>query len=284
MKTVRIFDGSTFTTQVALHSSGDLTGYYPLRVRWARTGPHGPVNWYTESDFKAVYRANRETSKNVAWLIEPYELHPENLEWLLENWQFFDAIVSSDERLLRAIPPDRLFIAPLGGTNIHPSEWGIHTKTEHMSLIYSAKRSLPGHALRHTIAESGISYLTLLGDGSPSGKRIRMAEGLIPYRYSVIVENVAQEHRFTEKLLDCFLTGTIPIYCGASIRNLQSWGFDSRGIIPYEGLSTLDSPDLAMYKDMYNGGYLHHNFANAVQFACMEDWLAGTYPQLFEGK
>jgi hypothetical protein len=39
-------------------------------------------------------------------------------------------------------------------------------------------------------------------------------EGLRDYRFSVAIENGKFENYFTEKILDCFLTGTIPIYYG----------------------------------------------------------------------
>jgi hypothetical protein len=40
-------------------------------------------------------------------------------------------------------------------------------------------------------------------------------EGLCDYMFSVAIENGQYETYFTEKLLDCFATGTIPVYLGA---------------------------------------------------------------------
>jgi hypothetical protein len=40
-------------------------------------------------------------------------------------------------------------------------------------------------------------------------------EGLAPYRYSVAIENSRHDHYWTEKIADCFLAGTVPIYWGA---------------------------------------------------------------------
>lgn len=41
-------------------------------------------------------------------------------------------------------------------------------------------------------------------------------DGLAPYRYSLAVENHVCERYWTEKIADCFLSRTLPIYCGAT--------------------------------------------------------------------
>ena len=39
-------------------------------------------------------------------------------------------------------------------------------------------------------------------------------DGLRDYRYHFCIENIKRDYWFTEKLIDCFVTGTIPIYWG----------------------------------------------------------------------
>ena len=41
-------------------------------------------------------------------------------------------------------------------------------------------------------------------------------DGLAPYRYSLAIENHRGTHYWTEKLADCFLSWTMPIYYGCS--------------------------------------------------------------------
>jgi hypothetical protein len=53
-------------------------------------------------------------------------------------------------------------------------------------------------------------------------------EGLGYYMFSIIVENGNYNSYYTEKLTDCFATGTVPIYWGT--KNLPSQ-FDQDGII-----------------------------------------------------
>ena len=40
-------------------------------------------------------------------------------------------------------------------------------------------------------------------------------EGLAPYRYSIAFENTRAQDYFTEKIMDCFVCNTLPIYFGA---------------------------------------------------------------------
>ncbi|MCE7979646.1 MAG: hypothetical protein DYG89_00525 [Caldilinea sp. CFX5] len=41
-------------------------------------------------------------------------------------------------------------------------------------------------------------------------------DGLAPYRYSIVVENFSNPYYWSEKLADCFLTWTMPIYYGCT--------------------------------------------------------------------
>ena len=61
-------------------------------------------------------------------------------------------------------------------------------------------------------------------------------DGLKDYRFSITVENAKEDYYFTEKLIDCFVTGTIPIYWGCpSIGNF----FDTNGIITFNTVEEL---------------------------------------------
>ena len=88
-------------------------------------------------------------------------------------------------------------------------------KTKTCSLIASNKKNLEGHLLRHRIAD-WLKTATL--DVDLLGRAYQPIEnkedGLAPYRYSIIIENNQEKEYFTEKLLDCMLCNTMPIYWG----------------------------------------------------------------------
>jgi hypothetical protein len=54
------------------------------------------------------------------------------------------------------------------------------------------------------------------------------ADGLAPYRYSVVIENVREASYFTEKLVDAVLCRCVPIYWGCP--NVGDF-FDTSGMI-----------------------------------------------------
>jgi hypothetical protein len=58
-------------------------------------------------------------------------------------------------------------------------------------------------------------------------------DGLAPYRYSIAIENSQVPHYWTEKIADCFLAGTIPIYWGCP--NITDY-FPSDAMIQLESL------------------------------------------------
>ena len=60
--------------------------------------------------------------------------------------------------------------------------------------------------------------------------------------------SVAIENTFSEKILDCFLTGTVPIYLGAT--NLRSI-FDIGGIINLDKSFDVNSLTPELYKILY---------------------------------
>jgi hypothetical protein len=88
-------------------------------------------------------------------------------------------------------------------------------RVAHMSLVASNKRQTEGQRLRHRLAEwsreAGVD-VRLLGRGyQPFEER---SQGFLPFRFSVVVENSREAGYFTEKIVDCLLCGTVPIYWG----------------------------------------------------------------------
>ena len=74
------------------------------------------------------------------------------------------------------------------------------------------------------------------------------SQGLNQYMFSIAIENTFSEATFTEKILDCFLTGTVPIYLGAS--DLRSI-FDTKGIIQLDSSFSISDLSPELYKSLY---------------------------------
>jgi len=91
-------------------------------------------------------------------------------------------------------------------------------KVRSFSSVTSNKSARPGHQLRMSFLDS--LKLKINTDIDLWGRGFRPLDdkwdGLAPYRYSLAIENCSAPHYWTEKLADCFLSWTMPIYYGAT--------------------------------------------------------------------
>ena len=168
-----------------------------------------------------------------------------------------EAIFTSDERLLEL---DDRFKFCTTGSNLPwvPQEsWKMHEKNKLCSMIASAKKMTDGHKYRHTIADRFKDNIDLFG-GVCGSSRFGISdelnskwndkrEGLCDYMFSITMENVSMKNYYTEKITDCFSTGTIPVYWGST--NIGDV-FDERGIITLTDDFNLDVLTPELYEDM----------------------------------
>jgi hypothetical protein len=221
---------------------------------------------YTDHDFQNFRKNNKN---NIAWMLEPKEIHPTCHQYLYENYTNFKEIWTHDD-LLATLPNAK--ILPYGVTWIDPTQQMIHTKSKLVSIIYSHKRQLTGHAYRHTIAGSFDVDKFGSGSGNPLGNKI---EALQDYMFSVVVENSKSDWYFTEKLIDCFRTGTIPIYWGCN--NIGNY-FDKKGILCFSNNEELAEIFKQLTPDLYNSMLenVKNNFNIAENYLTIEDYLYHT--------
>ena len=105
----------------------------------------------------------------------------------------------------------------------------IPTKLKKLSTIMSGKQKTPGQVQRLKVlseVQKAFPEIDIFGRGlsdksfgkSYKGKlddnQYCKFNGLIDYKYSLALENSSHNNYFTEKLIDCFLTWTKPIYWG----------------------------------------------------------------------
>ena len=100
-------------------------------------------------------------------------------------------------------------------------------KPKVVSIVSSDLTNLPGHKRRFAFLNQMMGYLgdraDYYGRGiNPIGDKLA---GLADYQYSVAIENSVIDGYFTEKVFECFLTNTFPIYYGCP--NLEDY-FDNR--------------------------------------------------------
>ncbi len=175
-------------------------------------GPDDHLAVYTSSLlYRRPWLGTR--AKVSVMVLEPEAIHGDHMQKLRRQYARFHKVLCSNAALLAAIPNGVLF--PLGCTWVR--DWAALdvTKTRACSLIASAKRSQEGHALRHAMADhvraEGLDVDVMGGGYQPFERK---ADGLAPYRFSLVIENVREVNYFTEKLIDAVLCKCVPIYWG----------------------------------------------------------------------
>lgn len=160
-------------------------------------------------------------------VVEPRALQQRHYDRLKWSHKRFHRVLCANEPFLASIPNGAFL--PFGSTWVPDWQDLDTTKTHNMSLIASSKRDLEGHVLRHETVE----WATAEGlDVDVMGRGYKpfevKSDGLAPYRYSVVIENVREPDYFTEKLIDAILCECVPIYWGCP--NIDRF-FDTSGMI-----------------------------------------------------
>ena len=136
-------------------------------------------------------------------------------------------------------------------------------------MIASNKRMCEGHIKRLEWVERIGDQVDLYGRGF--NEIANKEDGLCDYMFSVSIENGQYETYFTEKLLDCFATGTVPVYLGApDIGN----HFNMDGII-------ILSDEFDVSEDIYYSKLdaIKDNLERAKEMEILEDFIYVRYLQ-----
>lgn len=184
------------------------------------------ANTVNESDVSIIVNSpsSSDTSRGptkVYWLYEPEAIIPEAYAHLKKT----NKIVATHRKDL--VFHKKILIPPCFPSWINQQDVGMHAKTKIASMIASTKRMCDGHTFRQSVAKKNEHTLDLFGRGQSRALDNKI-DGLRDYMFSVAMENSVHDLYFTEKLLDCFLTGTIPVYWGTrTVLDI----FDPNGIL-----------------------------------------------------
>ena len=228
--------------------------YKPKKFDWASDDQ--PIKVFIDSAIVAgMGYVKKPGERKIAWVCEsraifhawyiPVEVWEQNIVQIAAA---YDLLFVSDKQWLGKAPNIRY--CPAGSNLPWIKNQDVFAKSKLVSLIASEKTTTFGHQLRHLTAErfkhsldlyGGVLGSKKLSPGIPWGDK---SEALNDYMFSIVIENDKYETYYTEKLTDCFATGTIPIYWGApDIGNL----FNRDGIIEL----TPDFDPKTLTKELY---------------------------------
>ena len=226
---------------------------------------------------------------------------------IVQHYDKFDVVFTHDKQLLETIPNARFMPAadvimfnrlpnPVGLPPFKPASFEsfempddvfqIYKKNKLVSVIASDKAFLPGHVARLTFLNGVKDKIDVFGTCQKAlfGKEFRDSstgkfDSLKEYAFSIAIENLSHEvddYYFSEKIVDCFLTGTIPIYYGCP--NIGKF-FDTRGILIFKTQEELnniiDSLSMDLYKSMLE--FVQINFEAALKMNPTNDLMYDNY-------
>ena len=209
-----------------------------------------------------------------------------------ENYKKFTLILTHNVELLKLPNAQlRLCLFSCLNKNIHTREWPIlsddslrkiYPKTKLLSCIASNKSFLEGHRKRlefinYIMSTKYNNFIDMFGVGfNPIEGKI---EGLKDYKFSIAIENSYANNECSEKISDCFLTGTIPIYYGTP--NIGDY-FNMDGIFVFNTKEELENivKNITLngdkiYKDKTKA--IQDNYEIAIKYTLNSDQIFNQY-------
>jgi hypothetical protein len=223
---------------------------------------------------------------NIISFQEPNEyfgLH----DWVIQNKELFDIILTQSDKVLNNC--DNAFYQPFGHTWLKPDQYNKeHDKKFQLSHLCGKLNKTYGHSLRHeTLARQNefsipLNFYETYGDRN-NIEDARLGKEFIfgDSQFGIVIENTSYRGYFTEKILDCFLLKTIPVYWGCS--NIGDY-FDIDGIITFNNVD-----DLIYKTNQLNESYyedkkeiINKNWKLALEYVNYEQNIVNTITNIFK--
>ena len=241
------------------------------------------INFVDKTNYKVFVSCNEPTSSSSR----------EEVNHVINNYFQYDLILTTDDEVLKNTSNSVFF--PYGTTWLnkskhHPDAIGefaqdiinqTSNKTFNVSFVTTNRRFKEGYELRHKIWNNKnliniptIFYSSTRDITTTGGYSQTLHNGLLPNddkinlfksQYSIAIESTKEKSYFSEKLIDCLLTKTVPIYWGAP--DIGEF-FDIRGFITFDSfdefLIKVNSINETTYESMKP--YIDANFEKAKEY------------------
>lgn len=179
-----------------------------------------------ECDFLIMLNNSMKTDTRVRcpkeniWAImqEPYMKG--HSDWMVEKHEFFSKVFThympvNDKKYISSHPAIPWHVNKTFDELISAK---VPVKSKKLSAIVGGAMDVPGHIKRRKFLQYIQNDKSLELD--LYGKKINFIkdkwDGLAPYKYSLAMENTSGSNYWTEKIADCFLSWTVPIYYGCT--------------------------------------------------------------------
>lgn len=252
--------------------------------------PADATVFYTDSELEHATR--HDVRRKIAWMTETKFVAPQVYDLLERMIDCFDRVLTFDQEVIER-HGDKCVFYPQGGSLVQRPDFALYDKTKLVSFLSSSRAfdepgkplMAPGYAMRHLfyklIERRDVGWpsfylrdleIDLFGPITGGPRLPYKLPTLEPYRFQVVFENNVSDTYFTEKIIDCFVTGTIPIYWGT--RGVDRY-FDPEGILHFRTLEELARLLARLSPEDYarRRRSVERNFHTALHFVTPEDWI-----------
>jgi hypothetical protein len=244
-------------------------------------------------DYRPTQLELKSSKINVLIINEPNEYFG-NHDWAIENYKNFDIILTWGSKILNTCD-NSLFLVYgeswLDDKHIFEPNTKIAKKREKnfsVSFLRGNKLQSIGHFIRHEIfsrkSEIKIStdFWTQLGNLNDfETMKDTKEDSFGKYQFSICVENNSREGYFTEKITDCILCKTIPIYYGCS--NIDDF-YNKDGIIQFQNADHAIKLINDLTPNYYNDRIqiIEENYRKAFEYRNYIDTIKNTLIYIFK--
>ena len=214
----------------------------------------------------------------------------DHISYVCQNASRFHTIMTYDHDLLSHCPNTRFYIAAQTWISLeYYQQVDVSLKEYKISTLAGSKciNQSAGHLFRqaihyrqHELSQVPITFfrssvqrphLPDLGNNPflVSNTSTNSKESLFhTFQFAIIIENTTQRNYFSEKLIDCLITKTIPIYYGGV--NIHQF-FNTTGwiILPTTSIDDLSSRLSTLHPDYYSSyqEIIEENYQKAVAYS-----------------
>ena len=210
------------------------------------------------------------SSINIISFQEPNEYFGIH-DWVIKNKNLFSFILTWDDKVINNCE-NALFL-PFGLSWFTPDQYA-KDKEKVFEIAHLRGNLLKtyGHSLRHELLDRKneitmpTKFYDVYGDrynieNAKKGKEEVFGNPM----FGVAIENTQHNGYFTEKIIDCFLQKTIPVYWGCS--NINEF-FNINGIITFTSVDDLISKANKLDEKYYTSrlDIVNENYNTAIQY------------------
>jgi hypothetical protein len=244
----------------------------PKKFRWTNEESDNGTVFIDRDILSGVHLS---VFKKYAWIAESPEIVPDVIQYVKKNADLisncYAALFTCVEELVGY--RKNFYYCPNASNIPWSYEYKIHAKNKICSMFASSKNFTTGHKYREFVAKKFAGNIDLYGGmlGSKYVGGISHMDksiGINSYMFSIVIENAKVDKYYTEKITDCFATGTIPIYWGT---DKIAEDFNPDGIIRL----TDDFDVKSLSKDLYISkiNYVIDNYNKVCDMKMADDCL-----------